>query len=65
MTKKERLPTAYKKINPCKSCGAHIINTYDYFNNAYKWQCTGCGAIRYESEAKFETKFIGADRLIK
>jgi len=61
--RKTKLPTLAKKINKCKSCGAHVIHSYDYQNAIYKWACSGCGATRYEPAAKFETRFIGADRL--
>ena len=61
--RRTKLPTLAKKINKCKSCGAHVINTYDYFNGVYKYKCQNCGAERYEPSTKFAVKFNPADKI--
>src|SRR6185436_7149521 len=61
--RRTKLPTSYKGGEKCKSCGAIVIHSYNQTKHIYQWKCQGCGATRYESGAKFETRFIGADRL--
>jgi DNA replicative helicase MCM subunit Mcm2 (Cdc46/Mcm family) len=61
--RRAKLPTLAKKVNPCKNCGAHVIQSYDYFNGVYKYQCQNCGATRYEPSAKFSIQFKAADSL--
>jgi len=61
--RKAKLPTAYKGGEKCRQCKAIIIKSYDYNNDLYRWICQGCNATRYESGAKFETRFVGASDL--
>jgi DNA-directed RNA polymerase subunit RPC12/RpoP len=61
--RKAKLPTLAKKRNPCVSCGAHTVHIYDYDNQVYKWQCTGCGSKRYEPKVRFEARFQQASEI--
>jgi ferredoxin len=58
--RKTKLPTLAKKCNPCRQCGAHTVSIYDFDNQVYKFQCTGCNSTRYEPKARFEARFITA-----
>jgi transcription elongation factor Elf1 len=62
---KAKLPTLAKKRSPCLSCGAHTVSIYDFDNQVYKFQCTGCNSTRYEPKARFAVRFQSAAEISK
>jgi len=63
--RKTKLPTLAKKITPCKNCGAHVLQYFDYDNYAYVWRCSKCGLIRCEPGIELAVKFSTADQITK